>query len=219
MYLHGDGGSRIYMTDGLRHIPKPSGADPIEVGREVAELRNLIEAGERFDVVLSNPPFSMGYSADDPDESEILEDYELTTYAGRRRKSLRSSVMFIEQYWRLLRPGGRLLTVIDDSVLSGSTYAFVRAFIRERFIIRAVISIHGDAFQRSGARAKTSILYLTKRNNRDDHQPSIFAYESLYVGRDDVVPRTPPSEAELARQLAVDEEAEVLGAFETYQKG
>ena len=219
MYLHGDGGSRIYLTDGLRHIPQPSGADPMEVAREVEELRSLLDAGERFDVVLSNPPFSMGYSADDPDENEILESYELTTYAGRRRKSLRSSVMFIEQYWRLLRPGGRLLTVIDDSVLSGSTYAFVRAFIRERFIIRAVISIHGDAFQRSGARAKTSILYLTKRTCRDEYQPSIFAYESLYVGRDDVVPRTPPSVAELARQSAVDEMEEILGIFEKYRKG
>ena len=79
MYLHGDGGTSIYMTDGLRRVPQPSGADPIEVAREVAELRNLIEAGERFDVVLTNPPFSMGYSADDPDESEILEDYELMT--------------------------------------------------------------------------------------------------------------------------------------------
>ena len=219
MYLHGDGGSRIYMTDGLRRIPQPSGADPIEVAREVEELRSLLDLGERFDVVLSNPPFSMDYSADDPDENEVLQDYELATYAGRRHKSLRSSVMFIEQYWRLLTPGGRLLTVIDDSVLSGASYAFVRAFIRERFIIRAVISIHGDAFQRSGARAKTSILYLTKRARQDETQPSIFVYESLYVGRDDVVPRTPPSEAERARQSALEEMAEILGAFEEYQKG
>ena len=219
MYLHGDGGSRIYMTDGLRRVPQPSGADPIEVAREVKELRRLLDTGLLFDVVLSNPPFSMGYSVDDPDENEILEGYELTTYSGRRRKSLRSSVMFIEQYYRLLRPGGRLLTVIDDSVLSGRTYAFVRAFIRERFVIRAVISIHGDAFQRSGARAKTSLLYLTKRLPGDKHQPSVFVYESLYVGRDDVVPSTPPSEAELARQSASDEIDEILEAFKKYQKG
>ena len=83
MYLHGDGGSRIYMTDGLRRIPQPSGADPIEVAQEVEELRSLLDAGERFDVVLSNPPFSIDYSAGDPDENEILEGYELTTYAGR----------------------------------------------------------------------------------------------------------------------------------------
>ena len=219
MYLHGDGGSRIYMTDGLRRTPQPSGADPVEVEQEVKELRELLDGPPIFDVVLSNPPFSMGYSADDADENEILKDYELMTYAGRRRKSLRSSVMFIEQYSRLLKPGGRLLTVIDDSVLSGRTYAFVRAFIREHFIIRAVISIHGDAFQRSGARAKTSILYLSKRTSENEHQPSIFAYESLHIGRDDVVPRTPASEAELARQRAIDETEVILRAFENYQNG
>ena len=84
------------------------------------------------------------------------------------------------------------MTVIDDA----QREAFV-AFIRERFIIRAD-SIHGDA--RSGARAK---LYLTKRTCRDEHQPSIFAYESRTS-----VPRTPPSEAELGRRLA-----EILGLF------
>ena len=219
MYLHGDGGSRIYMTDGLRRIPQPSGADPIEVAREVEELRGLLEAGERFDLVLSNPPFSMDYSVDDPDENEILQDYALAMYGGKRRKTLRSSVMFIEQYWRLLKDGGRLLTVIDDSVLSGRKYSFVRNFIRERFSIRAIISIHGDAFQRAGARSKTSILYLTKRTRIEEVQPSIFAYETLHIGRDDVVPRTAPSEAQKARQAALDETSDILRAFRAYQKG
>lgn len=219
MYLHGDGGSRIYMTDGLRRIPQPSGADPIEVSREVDELRDLLGSGTRFDVVLTNPPFSMDYSANDPDENQILDSYELVTYAGKRRKSLRSSVMFLEQYWRLLKPGGRLLTVIDDSVLSGRNFGFVRAFIQDRFIIRAVISLHGDAFQRSGARAKTSILYLTKRTDTNEPQPEVFAFESLYIGRDDVVPSTPPSVAEVARTSALAEMDEVLAAFAKYQDG
>jgi type I restriction enzyme M protein len=127
--------------------------------------------------------------------------------------------MFIEQYWRLLKPGGRLLTVIDDSVLSGRKFEFVRGFIRDRFIIRAVISLHGDAFQRSGARPKTSVLYLAKRTDDKEPQPGVFAFESLYVGRDDVVPSTPPSVAEIARTSALAEMDEVLAAFAKYQDG
>lgn len=219
MYLHGDGGSRIYMTDGLHRVPRASSADPIEVEQEVSELRRLLAEGTQFDIVLTNPPFSMDYSADDPDEHELLEDYELTTYGGSRRSSLRSSVMFLEQYWRLLRRGGRLLTVIDDSILSSRKYAFVRSFIRDKFLVRAVISIHGDAFQRSGARAKTSILYLSKRGDGDEEQPNVFVYESLYIGRDDVVPRTPPSEAELARDRAAAEIDEIIVGFEQYRRG
>ena len=219
MYLHGDGGSRIYLTDGLRQVPRPSGADSVEVSSEVEELRGLLQKGVRFDVVLTNPPFSMDYSSADPEENAILDTYELLSYGGHRRKSLRSSVMFIEQYWRLLKPGGRLLTVIDDGVLGGKKFGFVRDFICDRFIIRAVISLNGDAFQRSGARAKTSILYLTKRISEDETQPAVFAFESLNVGLDDVVPSTPPSEAKRARDSAGEEVDEILAAFNEYQQG
>ena len=218
MYLHGDGGSRIYMTDGLRRLPEPSGADPVEVRHEVAELRGLLEKGTQFDVVLTNPPFSMDYAATVPEEREILETYELATYGGKRRASLRSSVMFLERYWRLLKPGGRLLTVIDDSVLSGKNYDFVRDFIRERFVIRAVISLHGDAFQRAGARAKTSIIYLEKRDPGST-QPDAFVYESRYIGLDDVVPRTPPSVADRARESALEEMENILELFKHYMQG
>jgi type I restriction enzyme M protein len=219
MYLHGDGGSRIYMTDGLRPVPHPSGADPVEVRQEVEELRGLLERGPLFHVALTNPPFSMDYSATVPDEREVLEAYDLVTWDGRRRRSLRSSVMFLEQYWRLLLPGGRLLTVMDDSILSGINYKFVRDFIRARYTIRAVISLHGDAFQRAGARAKTSVLYLSKKLDAEQPQPSVFVYESRYIGLDDVVPKTRASVAELARASAENERTEIVAAFRSYEEG
>ena len=106
MYLHGDGGSRIYRTDALRNIPKHSGADTTEVIEEVNEFRSLLTT-THFDVVLSNPPFSMDYSTEVPDEKEVVDDYELLSYGGKKRKSLKSSVMFIERYWRILKPGGK----------------------------------------------------------------------------------------------------------------
>jgi type I restriction enzyme M protein len=219
MYLHGDGGSRVYMTDALRHPPEPSEADSIEVKNEVQELRQILESGTKFDAVTTNPPFSMDYSANVPEEKEVLDTYDLATYGGKKRRSLRSSVMFIERYWQVLKPGGRLLTVIDDSVLGGKNYASVRDFIRDRFIIRAILSLHGDAFQRAGARAKTSVLYLTKRHAPDETQPAAFVYESRYIGLDDVVPRTRASVAELARSQAIEEINEIVAAFEQYLHG
>lgn len=220
MYLHGDGGSRVYMADSLRRSPEPCTADSAEIKGEVLELHQTLDKGLQFDCVLTNPPFSMDYSSTVPDEKEVLDTYDLATYGGKRRNSLRSSVMFIERYWQVLRPGGRLLTVIDDSVLGGKNYSFVRDFIRERFIIRAIISLHGDAFQRSGARAKTSILYLIKRNKKDgESQPDVFVFESRFIGLDDVVPKTPPSVAEIARQKAAEEINEIVSAFNRYIAG
>ena len=219
MYLHGDGGSRVYMTDALRRPPQPSEQDSVEIKAEVEELRRDLDGGLLFDVALTNPPFSMDYSANVPEERVVLETYELAALGGRRRGTLRSSVMFIERYWRLLKPGGRLITVIDDSLLSGRNYAPVRAFIREKFIVRGIISLHGDAFRRSGARAKTSVLYLTKRSTGDLSQPSLFVYESRYIGLDDVTTKTRPSDAAEARKMAVDEMSQIVGAFNEYLSG
>src|SRR5439155_26981448 len=135
---------------------------------------------------------------------------QLTTYGGKRRTSLRSSVMFIERYSQLLRAGGRLLTVIDDSVLGGKNYSTVRDFIRDKFVIQGIISLHGDACQRSGARAKTSILCLIKKAPTASlSQPAAFVYESRYIGLDDVVPKTRQSVAELARTNADQEITEI----------
>lgn len=219
MYLHGDGGSRVYQTDALRHPPAPSDADSIEVQRDVRELQGLLAEEILFDCCLTNPPFSMTYSANIADEKDVLQEYELLTVSGRKRSSLRSSVMFIEQYWRLMAPGGRLLTIIDDSVLNSQKWEFVREFIRERFIIRAVISLHGDAFRGSGARVKTSVLYLTKKSSETETQPAAFVHETRYVGLDNLGVRFPPSVAAAARDNAAQEIEEVTTAFAAFQRG
>ncbi len=127
--------------------------------------------------------------------------------------------MYMERYRDLLLEGGRLLTVIDDGLLAGDDFAHVRNFLRREFIIRGVISLPGDAFQRSGARAKTTVLYLEKRKRGETGQPDVFVFECRYVGLDDVVLRTRPSVAEQARKMAVQEIEEVLSAFEDYLNG
>ena len=221
MYLHGDGGSRIYAADSLdKTLADGVGDTPRS---EIDELRGIIENGLGFDIALTNPPFAMDYSRNLPNEQKILDQYDLGTYlyeeTSKSRQSLSSRVLFIERYADLLKPGGRLLTVIDDSTLSTGKYAFARQFIRERFIVRAVISLPGDAFQRVGARAKTSILYLVKRQPGEVGQPDIFMTESSYIGLDDVSPKTPASKAEQARHLAEVESAEILSSFKQFMNG
>ena len=222
MYLHGDGGSRIYAADALdKRFETNLGSTP---RRETDELKGEIQSGEGFDIALTNPPFSMGYSRILPNEEVILDQYDLSTFrkkaaAGKPRPTLSSRVMFIERYADMLKPGGRLLTVIDDSTLSTAKYGFARQFIRERFIVRAIISLPGDAFQRVGARAKTSILYLVKRKPGETEQPDIFMAESPYIGLDDVPPKTPVSRANNARRLAERDSEQILDAFRKFMAG
>lgn len=221
MYLHGDGGSRIYNADALDKQLEAVPGQELELSRDQEELKLRIREGLHFQCVLTNPPFSMTKELRNETEGRILKQYDLARAAGtsRYRNSLRSNAMFMERYCDLLEEGGRLITVIDDSLLAGDDFGFVREFIRRQYVIRGIISLPGDAFQRSGARAKTSILYLTKRRAGDNSQPDVFVHECRYMGLDDVVLKTPPSVAEQARKMAVDEMDEVLVAFKDYLGG
>ena len=221
MYLHGDGGSRIYYADALDKIIQTVPGQEIELTKDQEELKTAIDGGLRFQCVLTNPPFSMTKELKNETEARILKQYDLARIEGtsRFRSALRSNAMFIERYMDLLIDGGRLLTVIDDSLLAGDDFAHVRDFIRQKYIIRAVISLPGDAFQRSGARAKTTVLYLEKRKPEELGQPAAFVYECRYVGLDDVVLRTRPSVADRARDMAVQEITDVLASFGDYLDG
>lgn len=222
MYLHGDGGSRIYYADALDKSLATVPGQEVELTKDQEELKKAIGGENRFNCVLTNPPFSMTKELANETEAHVLQQYDLAKIEGtsRLRNSLRSNAMFMERYRDLLVEGGRLLTVIDDGLLAGDDFASVRDFIREEFLIRGIISLPGDAFQRSGARAKTTILYLEKRKeDEDEGQPDAFVYECRYVGLDDMVPKTRPSVAEQARKNAEQEMEEVLAAFDDYMNG
>lgn len=221
MYLHGDGGSHIYLGDGLEKILEVDKSDTKEFQYETTEMAKHF-LPNMFDVVLTNPPFSMWYESSDEAQGKVLEKYDLTKYegTGETRNRLRGSAMFIERYYDLLKPGGKLISVIDDTILSSPQYKYVRDFIKERFIIRAIISLHGDAFQQSNARVKTAMLYLKKRDvNLKETQPAIFMYSSVYLGVDDMPITTKPSKVAEARKLANQEIKDILIEFDKFNKG
>jgi len=184
MYLHGDGGSKIYCADSLDKNIGKIGPGSIENDAQLKELRRyLVEQNVKFDVILSNPPFSLQYSREDAEQAEILNQYDMAVdrAGGRIYNKLLSSVMFIERYKDLVSENGQILAIIDDSVLSGDSYKYIRDYIRENFIIKAIISLPGDAFKRSMARVKTSIIIL-RLKKEEEIQSEVFMYSIKYIG-------------------------------------
>ena len=224
MYLHGDGGSRIYYADALDkdiHIAKD--IDP-EVAQNIQELKDDLAKPIEFDVALTNPPFSMTKEIKNEGDRRILSRYELARRDETSlalRSSLRSSQMFIERYHDLLKTGGRLITVIDDTVLASDNEAFrtIRHYIRQKFLIRAIISLPGDAFRRQGARVKTSVLLLEKKSAEEDTQPSCFAYFSEFIGVDDLTPRASEADVRDARSKADNEASQIIEGYQSYLAG
>jgi type I restriction enzyme M protein len=221
MYLHGDGGSHIYLGDSLEKTMVIDKSDPMEQQSEIEEMIEYLKP-DSFDVVLTNPPFSMWYEESNESQKNILKQYDLIKISDsttRTRSRLRGSAMFLERYRDLLIAGGKLITIIDETILSSPDYNYVRNFIRKYFVIRAIISLHGDAFRQSNARVKTAMIYLEKKKNISDIQESVFMYSSVYLGVDDLPVTTKPSKVHEARKLAMKEIETILDEFEKYKKG
>ncbi len=226
MYLHGDGGSSIYQLDALDKSLRTVATDGPELSKEKMELRARVQRqADRglADVALTNPPFAKEYNRKQDWERELLNDYELSydEKGGARRplQGLSSMVMFLERYWDLLAPKGRLVTVVDDSILGASRHKRVREWIKRRWIIKAVVSLPGDAFQRSQARVKTSVIVLQKRESDAEEQPSVFMYYCTAVGVDDAPrQRILPIDEENRRKAAVEVE-NVKRLYEAFLSG
>lgn len=144
MVVHGDGSSGIYLHHGLIDVP------------------NAIEPG-LFDVCLTNPPF--GSFENDPN---VLKKYEL----ARGRTSQDRLILGIERCMELLRPGGRMGIVVIDGILNNARMGYVREYIRQHAWVRGVVSLNRETFEGYNARAKTSILFLEKKAQKDEGQQS-----------------------------------------------
>jgi len=185
MYLHGDGGSSIYFADSLDKKIGLVSSSNLELEAEVAEIRNiLVEDEKKFEVILSNPPFAMSYSRDTTEQSDILDQYRISSI-NTKSKSVLSSILFLERYIDLVSENGKIFAIIDDSILSGESYKLIRNEIRKNFIIIGIISLPGDAFKRAHSRVSTSIIILRLKKTigeEPEKQRSVFMETSIYLG-------------------------------------
>ena len=143
---------------------------------------------DSIDLVLTNPPFGKSVKT-----KSILLDYQFghevkvfkkkgRAPEKRPKNSQDSEVLFIEHYLRVLKPGGKLLIVLPDGILSNATAKPVRDFIREHAIIKAVISLPSETFASTGTSIPTNVVYLQKKRP-GDVQGDIFMARADYVGR------------------------------------
>jgi len=186
MYLHGDGGSHIFHGDGLDIEPQVSSDMTPEQKEELNEFKELITP-KSFDIILTNPPFSMSYSSSNDDEKRILSQHKLT----ENLSSAKSSILFLNRYLELLVDGGELLIVLDDTVINGKSFEDVRKWILEEFIVLGVHSLPFNAFFKAKANIKTSILHLRKKKSSEEKQCDVFMSISNNIGHDNALKDTP----------------------------
>lgn len=186
MYLHGDGGSHIFHSDGLDIDPQVAGDKNQEQRDETNEHKEKITQG-KFNIVLTNPPFSMNYSTSNVDEKRIIKQHSLTASMS----SVKSSILFLNRYYELLKLGGEMLIVLDDTVLNGISNIEIRQWLVDNFIILGVHSLPFNAFFKAKANIKTSILHLRKKIDSAEMQSYVFMSISNNIGHDNSEKDTP----------------------------
>ena len=187
MYIHKDGSSKIFHYNSLdKDIERAitNEKDP-ENEYQKKELKSILKDNS-FDVVLTNPPFATKYENKPDKGGRILKKYNLLHTL--KRKNYNSNILFIERYFDLLKGGGRLLTVIDDSLLNGKNQSVYRKWIKDRFYVRAVISLPFNAFINASTTIKTSVLFLEKKESEkliEQTSKNIFMAICNNIGHDD----------------------------------
>lgn len=151
MILHGDGSMNTWIASGLLPFYKYKITD--RPGSFLEKTTSDLKMNEQFDLVLSNPPFSIKLSDDDKREIQDAFSGEIGL----------SEDLFIERWYQLLKPKtGKFCCVLPESVCDTSTERKIRLYLLLRFKVVAVISLPYLAFKPYTS-VKTCIVYAEKR--------------------------------------------------------
>lgn len=180
MIMHGDGHGGVHHHDGLLNV------------------NGIFE--ERFDVILTNPPFgarvdkSLKISEADRFTDEVMIKKYEKRYGDDYKKALRqvndnigksvldlfdtgkmsglTEVLFMERCLRLLKKGGRMGMVLPEGVLNTSNLAKVREYFEGRAKIILICSIPQDVFIAAGATVKPSLVFFKRFTEEEENQYS-----------------------------------------------
>ncbi|GIW63598.1 MAG: hypothetical protein KatS3mg091_400 [Patescibacteria group bacterium] len=155
MILHGDGSTNVFVKDGLlpfKFYDKETAPNFLKQ-YETDKLYYDKEVNKQFDVIISNPPFSVDL------DKETKKNLNKEFVFGAKKNS---ENLFIERWYQLLRPNGRLGVVLPESVFDTTENKYIRLFIYKYFKVKAVVSLPQLTFEPFTS-TKTSLLFAQKK--------------------------------------------------------
>ncbi len=173
MIMHGDGHIHVYPDDALNDFDQYDEMGIFSHQQNSDTYKGKVN--ERFDVILSNPPFSM--KIDERAKERYGETFPIL--GGGQG----SEVLFIERWYQLLKAKGRLAVVLPESIFDTTDNIDVRIFLYKYFWIKAIVSIPGT--MKIGAFApytdtKTSLLLCQKKEPTEVKQWDTIWQTNLY---------------------------------------
>lgn len=176
MIMHGDGHGGVHHHDGLLNV------------------NGIFE--ERFDVILTNPPFGQNVdrnqliSEADKFTDEDMKNKYRTMYGKAYEEALKqvddnigntllslydlgsastlTEVLFMERCLRLLKKGGRMGMVLPEGVLNNKNLQAVREYFEGRAKLILICSIPQDVFIAAGATVKPSLVFMKRFTDAEE---------------------------------------------------
>lgn len=157
-YLHGDGLANIVHSDGLGSFAStPEYKDKLKLFRKENSKENA-----QFDVVVSNPPYSVSAFKANARSYYTEQDFDL--YSNLTDASSEIEALFVERTLQLLKEDGVAGVVLPRSLLSnGGIYERARELLLTACEIVALVELGGNTFMATGT--NTVIVFLRRRNN------------------------------------------------------
>lgn len=132
------------------------------------EVTRSIEG--RAALILTNPPFGATF-----DGSDLLGYRLFATWSAKRPRAIDSELLFLERYVDWLAPGGHLVAIVPDSILTNrGLYEDLRRGLFPLVDVQAVVSLPSITFGVAGTTTKTSVLYLTRRPKPSPAPSNVF---------------------------------------------
>ena len=157
-YLHGDGLANVILSDGLANFYN----NKEYKGKLRKQANDGQKDNQQFDIVLSNPPYSVSSFRQTTRDYYTEKDFEL--YSSLTDNSSEIECLFIERTKQLLKDGGIAGIVLPSSILSNfGIYTKAREMILQYFDIIAITELGSNTFMATST--NTVILFLRRRDN------------------------------------------------------
>lgn len=176
MAIQCDSTANIYTADALaplENLPLPFAK---EILKDLKSTPEVLANGADF--VLSNPPFSVKIAR---------ENFKMKDFA----KTNTSECLFIERWYQLLKPGGRLGVVLPISFFDGTEYLKARLLFLCYFKVIAIVGLPEHTFS-PYAQQKTVLVFAQKRTHEESdnlldkieqiNSEKVIFYEAKNVG-------------------------------------
>lgn len=157
-YLHGDGLANVILSDGLGNFVNTKDYK----GKLHKQNDDNSKDNQQFDIILSNPPYSVSSFKQTTRDYYTEKDFDL--YEKLTDNSSEIECLFVERTKQLLKDGGVAGIILPSSILTNTgIYTKTRELLLKYFEIVGITELGSNTFMATGT--NTVVLFLRRRNN------------------------------------------------------